>query len=286
MKKLNTLLAGFAMFAMTANAQYVTPALDPNTAEPTFDMTQATDFVPFYVCPSVLEAMDGKILIDQTVDDVTKFLYVWADTYVAGNGGGINSFGIPEDHLALTVTSVGWSGFGFCIADGNPTDMSVIDNSTSYLHFAIKGDPSTSHQLAIAGSKFALGDVPFVDNGQTIKNLGTWKNDGEWYNVDIPMSALDLLGTLWNDDGKTTNAYTGNTFWGLSGGVQGTELHLDNIFIYRKTSGGSGIANVNGETTTGETAIYTLDGVQVKDMSKAGIYVVKSAEGTKKVMVK
>ncbi len=256
MKKFTLLLATFAMVAMGAQAQTVTKALNAE-GESTFDWSKASQFVPIVVGDAEYEAMKTKgIKADLRVDDQTKHLWVWNSTYVSGDGSGMNSFGQLEDHLALTVSNVGWSGMG--IISDNALDMSYIDD-TYMLHFGIKGNPANPQCIGFCDSKFALGDNPYVDNGSTIKNLGTWKNDGEWYYVDVPVSVIKKISDPWTAAQGGQKAYKNNYFWTLSGGTQGVELHLDNIFLYKSSDLGTTVAkgDVNGDGVVNVTDATT-----------------------------
>lgn len=108
MKKFTLCLAILAMAAMGAKAQTVAKALNEQ-GEPTFDWSKASNFMPIMVGDAEYEAMKTKgIKADLRVDDQVKHLWVWDNTYNAGDGSGMNSFGQLEDHLALTVSNVGW----------------------------------------------------------------------------------------------------------------------------------------------------------------------------------
>lgn len=231
MKKIVLLAATFALAAMGANAQYVTKALNDD-GESTFKWANASDFVPVIVGEAEGETMTGKIKLDMRPDDQTKHLYVWDNTFVAGDGSGMNSFGQLEDHFAMKVGTVGWSGLGV-IKDG-ATDFSFLDD-TYMLHFGIKGDPTNPLAIGIGDAKFTIGDNAFIDNGKSYKVLGTFKNDGEWYYVDIPFSVIKTVagGTVFADANGGAKAYKNNFFWLLAGGTQGKEVHLDNIFFYK-----------------------------------------------------
>ena len=191
------------------------------------------------------------------VDDQVKHLWVWNNTYNAGDGSGMNSFGQLEDHLALTVSNIGWSGMG--IISDTPVDFSDLDD-TYVLHFAIKGNPANAQCIGFCDAKFALGDNAFVDNGTTVKNLGTWKNDGEWYYVDVPISVLKKIMDPWSTANGGQKAYKSNYFWALSGGTQGVELHLDNIFIYKSSTLTPSFAkgDVNGDGQVNVTDVTVL----------------------------
>ena len=237
---LNKLLKRLLLFLavmlcnISIQAQYITKALDEND-ESTFKWENASNFILFDVGEAEREAMEGKILADYNIDDVTRHLYIWDGTYVGGDGSGMNSFGQLEDHIALTVANVGWSGFSM-IKDGG-IDLSMLDD-TYVLHFAMKAKPTdfTSHGFGFAQAKFTIGPNAFVDGSRVHKLLGDIGHDNEWYYVDIPFSVLRQCadnGIVFPEDKGGAAAYNDNHFWCLSGGVAGSELHLDNIFIYK-----------------------------------------------------
>ena len=234
MKKLFTLAVILLSCVSYSSAQYVTKALNEND-EPTFNWDKASDFVIFAAGDAEREAMQTKgIKLDLSVNDLTTHLYVWENTYVGGDGSGMNSFGELEDCIALVVSSIGWSGCGF-FHDGG-TNFSFLDD-TYVLHFAIKSRDNASHCIGLGEAKFALGTDPFIDNGQTVKNLGEFERNGEWYYVDIPFSVLKQCAA--NNvpfPNNSLGGYNGNHFWALSGGTQGVQLNLDNIFLYKDNS--------------------------------------------------
>lgn len=260
MKKITFLAMLLCVFSLSLNAQdWMTKALD-DEGEPTFNWSKASEFVPILVSETVAEAMEGNIKLDMRPDDVTRHLWVWSETYVGcDDNGGINSFGQLEDHFAMTVSDKGWSGLGIIKDGGN--DFSFIDD-TYVLHFAIKGNSANAHAIGLGAVNFAIGESTILDNGKVVKNLGTWPNDGEWYYFDIPIKDLKQLGTLWPDGKGGPTAYTDNFFWTLSGGTQGVELHLDNVFLYKDSTlqpqetGKRG--DINGDDNVNVTDVTTL----------------------------
>ena len=230
MKKFFTLAALLLFAGSTVSAQdFITKALDPNTDMPTFDWSKAVKFIPIAISESVgAEMAPEDVVFDATIDDTRNWLYVWDNTYAGvDQDGSLNSFGQPEDHIAMDVTTFGWSGCGFC-AVNEPQDWSVLDD-TWVFHFAIKSIDNAGHQIVIGEDYgFTLGAEAV--NGAKV--LGDFPRDNEWYYVDLPFSVIRQLATtpMWGDD---PTAYTGNYLKILSGGVQGTQLRLDNIFWYK-----------------------------------------------------
>lgn len=232
-----TLFALAAALSMSVSAQdFITKALNDD-GEPTFDWSKASGFVPILVSESVSEVLNADLKMDMRPNDTNVHLWVWSETYVGcDDNGGMNSFGELEDHFAMTVSNKGWSGLGI-IKDGD-TDFSFIDD-TYVLHFAIKGHPVQSQAIGLGSIAFALGETAIYsgDPPVLVKNIGTWPDDGEWYYVDIPVKDIKKLGNeLFSSTQGGATAYHDNFFWLLSGGTQGNEVHLDNVFLYKDST--------------------------------------------------
>lgn len=293
MKKI-TIAASLLTLALlvpnASNAQYSSASLNAN-GESTFDFTNSKDYVLIYVGDAEKEAMASKIKADYTVDDTKNFLYVWNNTYTGHETSGINSFGQAEGWLDFTVNSVGWSGLGFASSAGNGKNLSMLDDSY-ILHFAMKGTDASadaSHAIGIGTAKFTIGSSAFVDNGTSYKILGDYTRDGEWYSFDIPFSVLKKLSTvdatgIFETSNGGATAYVSNVFWALSGGVTGTELQLDGIFFYRNST--TAINDVTSGNDDKVKTIYDIQGREVKDMNKTGLYLIKTGNGVRKVAVK
>lgn len=289
MKKSTLIASLMLMIGVTANAQtgFCTAATDEN-AESTFNWADAQNFCPILVSEAVGEAMATKgIKRELRVDDTQRYLYVWDNTYTAADADGSNSFGDFGGYIDMVVVgSAGWSGLGFI--DTKHVDFSFLDEGGYYLHFGTKG-ATTPQCIGFCDGKVSIGDNAFVDAGKAIKNIGNWVADGEWYYFDIPMSAIyEVAGGKENvftaaQGGQTD--YKSNYLFALSGGVTGTHLILENVFLYQKKSEvASGIKTVG--TTDNAQTIYDVQGRKVSDISKSGIYIVKNSQGTKKVAVK
>lgn len=182
------------------------------------------------------EANASKIVADFRPDDVANFLYVWDQTYVANdNPTGKNFAGNNEGYTALTVSTIGWAGCGYCLtASGEAWQAAaalkeaiVADPDNYFLHMAIKSTDNGSHCFYFMGSeatKFVLGGTSVYD-GPIYANF---TRDGSWAEFDIPMSSYAAALA-------STNVEAGvNVFVALSEGTAGVQLNMDAIYFYKK----------------------------------------------------
>ena len=288
-----TLLAASCFMALAAAAQtsYVTPATNID-GDPTFDFNGTTNYVILYASEDEIDALgETKILKNENPTDLdgARPVYIWENTYTGGEGEGFNSFG-GSGYMSFVVGTVGWSGLGHCgVVDAakelDGFDLSMLKNGKWYLHMAMKdaGSIHATHNIAVGLEKasgcFALGETK---TDATYELIGDFARDGEWYNIDIPVDDLVDLGF---DLTKCTDKCAGNVLTFLSGGATGAQLNYDAVFFYQKTADATGINQVKADNNK-VNAIYTVNGMQVKDMSKPGLYIQKTANGVKKVLKK
>ena len=287
-----TLLAASCFMALAAAAQtsYVTPATNID-GDPTFDFNGTTNYVILYASEDEVDALgETKILKNESPTDLdgARPVYIWDNTYTGGEGEGFNSFG-GSGYMSFVVGTVGWSGLGHCgVVDAAKElagfDLSMLKNGKGYLHMAMKdaGSNHATHNIAIgpnATGCFALGETK---TDAKYELIGDFDRDGEWYNIDIPVDDLVDLGF---DLTNCTDKCAGNMLTFLSGGATGAQLNYDAVFFYQKAADATGINQVKADNNK-VNAIYTVNGMQVKDMSKPGLYIQKTANGVKKVLKK
>lgn len=261
---------------------YVTKALDAD-GKTTFDIKSARDVVLIGTSMGVTEGFNGNIKADYNVDDVKNYLYIWSGTLTgAGHDGENNSFGYAEGYTTYTVGTAGWSGLGYASQSPNGKDLSMLDDSY-ILHFAMKRDKGDTNPylLLVGNAKVAIGGS-YTDNGTTYPSLADLPSDGEWYNFDIPFSEFSSRASSLFDN---KYSYSGNVFAMLAGGTTGKTLTFDNVFFYKKGDTATAITRPTTQPTSHMPyGIYTLAGRKVNSMSQPGIYIVKTAEGTKKII--
>lgn len=197
---------------------------------------KGTKIWPVILDAVTAEANASKIVGDLRVDDTYNFLYIWAsgETYVAGEGLGLNFHGNSEGYVALTVAAPqGWSGLGFCLGETSASAaeslrQAIVANPDKYfLHLAMKATTPGNHQFYTfndAVTSFAVGTAT-IEAGAVV---GDFKRDGAWYEFDVPMA------TFANALAGLTFPTGGNIFCALSGGAVGSQLNLDAIYFYEK----------------------------------------------------
>lgn len=194
------------------------------------------------IWPIVLDAVTAEankslIVGDLRTDDTNNFLDVWAagETYVAGEGTGMNFFGNSEGYVALQVApNMTWSGGGFRLGDASVKvaeelrQAIVADPDNYYLHIGIKATTTGNHQFYTFGedeTSFAIG-TGTIEKGTVI---GDFTRDGAWYEFDVPMA--QFANTLAKMTFPAKNTYI---LCMLSGAQAGSQLNLDAVYFYKK----------------------------------------------------
>ena len=197
---------------------------------------KGTKIWPIVLDAVTAEANASKIVGDLRIDDTNNFLYIWAagETYVAGEGTGLNFHGNTEGYVSLTVAAPqGWSGLGFCLGEASAAAaeqlrQAIVANPDKYfLHIAMKATTPGNHQFYTfndAVTSFAVGTAT-IEAGAVI---GDFTRDGSWAEFDVPMA--NFAAALANIPFPTG----GNIFCALSGAAVGSQLNLDAVYFYEK----------------------------------------------------
>lgn len=230
--------AGTAKITATVNSLTATcdVTVQPDGSYDPAASLKGSNYYPIIMDGVTFAKVQSKVVADLRPDEAMKFLYVWENTYIAGNSTGPNFYGEVEGWVNLVVGSVGWSGAGFNVKDLTALNkLAAVTTSPEgyYLHIGIKSKDGAIHAFGMDGQsnvKFAIGNAAFNDNGTMIQPLGNYTRDGEWHEIEIPMTTLKNNGLLFSSN----NTVDKNVFWVLSGGVAGTTIELDAVFIYKK----------------------------------------------------
>ena len=189
---------------------------------------------PIILDGTTYEANASKIVASFQPNDVDQFLYVWDGTYEGSEATGLNFHGNGDGYTALSVTTLGWAGMGFCLTEnGNGWEAAkalnqaiVADPDKYFLHIAIKSTDNFAHCFYFMGSeatKFVLGNHSVYD-GPIYQDFA---RDGAWHEFDIPMAGY--ASALAAADVKAGV----NVFVALTEGTQGAKLNLDAVYFYK-----------------------------------------------------
>ena len=200
---------------------------------------EGTDYFVFQMGGQAAEQIADRIVADFRPNDNDKNLWVWENTYNAGETSGKNFYGEAEGWVSLQVTSVGWSGCAYACDDLNELNKlaAIMDAPGDYyLHLAMKSTDNASHLLFLDGTsgsgKVCIGSAAFVDKGTTYQPYTNFTRNGDWGEIEIPMSYLINQGLVYGNN----NPKGLNVFGFLSGSQTGTMLQFDAAFIYKKAA--------------------------------------------------
>jgi len=176
----------------------------------------------------------SNIVADFRADGVKNNFYVW-NGLNAGTCSGASFYGTSETWLSLVVAgAVGWSGAAYNVATGTELNKlkAVTDDVSGkyYLHFAIKSTTTNSYAFKLgygnpAAVTFVLGTAAM----ESTNPYGNFTRNGQWQEVEIPMSYFKGKGLAY-----TTGKATTDVFVMLAGSTAGIKLEIDAVFIYKK----------------------------------------------------
>lgn len=177
----------------------------------------------------------ANIVKDYRVNGQSIQFQVWPDTgdsYIGGTASGPNSYSEVMDWPSLIVGNIGWSGAGINVGGTDKIDLTAVTGEY-VLHFAMKSQQAgRPHLLRLTdGSNTAgvcIGSRSFDDNGKTYPAYQDFERDGEWYEIEVPMSYFFNQGLQYRE------IFEGNIIEMISGATPGTTLDIDGIFIYKK----------------------------------------------------
>ena len=273
------LMAAAALCGISAMAQEVSVTM---AEEHPFTFSTNESYVSIYLGEETQKSNipDDNYIYIGPDENAGRNLWIWENTFNGITASDLNSFGVPGEYMAMEVGNVGWSGLGYNIAAANPIDLSYIDSNWS-LHFAVKmtSAQTVSFQLTDGNGKEAkivLGKDP-IDGVQPVADF---PRDGEWYNIDIPMTWFEDKAEFTFAD---ASAYADkNYFVLLAGGVQGTVVNYDAVFFH-----GPKVANGISTVKTSKKAadgFYNLNGQRIA--KRKGLVITKCGDKVKKMFVK
>ncbi len=195
---------------------------------------KGSSYVVLALDDNSFNAIGKKVAQDLRVDDKTRHLYVWSETYVGGTCSGLNFYGEATEWTSLVVTNVGWSGAGWFNDNETPAIASdAADLANWKFHVAYKGAAGKAHIINLYWNggtyKFAIGEGSLDDAGASYSAIAPVSGKfvaNDWNEYEV---ALTDTGMDYSKAGKSDNIVGV-----LSGGVQGTTVDLDAMFFYKK----------------------------------------------------
>ena len=268
--------------------EWTTKSLD-DTGNSYFDF-EGKDFINFTGNGSVTAQMgEDNIIVAYSPDVEGTALNIWSYEFIGGltfeagqkSGTTNDSFGGDEGWIDLVpVGTQDWAGCGLINDMG--ADLSALEEGEWYLHFAMRGETDSNIGIDFGNAAFTIGTERF---GNAIV-LGNYERNGEWYSFDIPYNELKKLTT--NVFPGAISNYTGNILSFHTNGQAASEIQIDNIFMWRNKDSVTAIEKpqVDKPSTNRTLGIFDLSGRKVQSMSKPGMYIIRTTNSVRKVIVK
>ncbi len=213
-----------------------------------------------------------------------------------------------------------WGGGNFGPKGDNYYDFSMVqaDLQDYILHIGLRDIGNATSQYRFSLGHFDSKATPKIDNGFMLEvnadlgsdnggyvGCGSIGHDKQWYSLDIPLAdIIDEDGQFgfefdWSQafpkgvgiftvafDKPTVTIATGTLMPGDEVETYtitqlGSALSLDAVFFYKKDSDDSAVRGIQTDLDTTQ-AVYDIAGRRTT-MSRKGIYVLKTAEGFRKV---
>lgn len=302
-----------------AQSGYITKADAP------FDFNKGKNYVVLYAPTEAVQAMGDKIIGDNNLDPdmVKNQFYYWTTDWdktslvlaSVEEPDGKNSLG-GSSYINMTPLYE-WGGGSFTSKGDWHYDLSKV-NDNMVLHVGLRDFGTVAPKFKIAVGKMSA----IATNGFELEtNLGLGATDGDyvgvgnmghdsqWYYLEVPVkdlvdangnygftydfstpfaaneSAIQLSFSSPQVSEATGILEPGNTVKTYTITKLGSAMSVDGIWFYEKDTT-TGISQVQTQTTA-EPVVYDLSGHQVNGNNlQRGVYIVKTAAGTKKIMVK
>ncbi len=222
----------------TESAGFKTKEFVTDKATVTYESLQGSDYIIVAMDETTSNSIAGKTKYIMYADGVysedgntgTIFFDYW-NGGSAGTCSGPNSYGVVDGWFSVNTAS-GW--FGYCFRlDAGVTDEEKAESarrrqalqsitSDHTLHLAMKGTCSGEYSLRCLSGEFG---VTIGDENSTYG----FKRDGQWHEIEIPMSVF-----------MASDKYNATTETGIIAFTQGqngypTSLEFDAVFFYKKS---------------------------------------------------
>lgn len=288
-------------------------------------MTKGKDYVVLYAPDNVVSAMGSTLVSNNNLDptQTDNVLEYWVTDWDKKD---LTLYNVPEEGVKNSFGTDGYInatplyewGTGVFIPKAKSYDLSKVTNN-HHIHIGLRdfGSAPSQYKFAIGSQKtiktngfqievnidYAAEDGEYVGVGKIAGG-----NDGKWYYLDIPVSALVYengdFGFTYDfskpiTDGvftfsfnkpkcsktKKTGPAPGESVYTYEVTELGSALSLDHVFFYVPNTSAINDLTTDNSGNNDIKAVYDLSGRRT-EMNRPGIYVVKTAAGMKKVAVK
>ncbi len=283
MKKF-TLVAALAAVALGANAQYT---CDPSL-KTVLDGGKVADVQYIALDEASLQSFEnqGATVTNFGPNGDNQNLWVWSDTFTAGDGSYPGVDDQLDGYVSLVVASVGWSGAGYNVTDPGVDTSKWNDNTHFHLAYYSPATACTSVALIIGDqdgvntpARVALGTA-FSDNGVNYPAIAPASND-DWQGIDLTFAQLKKLCPSFSY--SNTTAWAGNIMSFLCGAVTGQTIAFDAVYFYNYEV--DGITDITADNNAA-VEYFNLQGVRVNGDMTPGLYIRRQGNEVSKVVVK
>ncbi len=285
MRKL-TLLAAMAACAMGASAQGFVgdPSLDA-----TMSKGEIYDLFLLDEASTTKLQQSGKTVHNYKIDEVERHWYVWDNTFIGVEPSYPGVDMQMEGYQNMTVGTVGWSGAGLTVDAQKPIDLKHITDDTRF-HMGLRSDNPATAICVIFGdgqndvdgvkwspAKLSVGSAAFNDGGVIYPLIGDFdRTGGDRVAIDMSLGDMKKIYPAFN---YKACDFSGNIYSILGGGVAGTAISIDAVYLYSpKTGAVEGIEGNNAQIVVSNKTISVVGGENGIELYNIAGQLVKATE--------
>lgn len=180
------------------------------------------------------ESVKDRVKADYRPNDTTNFLYVWEETLLGGTPSGLGYYGhAGESWTSLIYNGKGWFGAGFFSNQKAELDklaeIAAVNGEGYYLHMAWMGTNVGSYTVVMYDN---VSEAK-VQIGTETSEYG-FKRDGEWHEIEIPMTAFFGKGLYYRTDNIPADGMNVLAIVQGEDGSLAAGFDIDAFFIYKK----------------------------------------------------
>jgi hypothetical protein len=205
--------------------------IDGITIAPTHASLKGTHYHLLWLDPVSKAKLAGRIdgdYVPQCVSDCPIGITSWANSYVPAPCFDKNFYGEYSPWISFKVGNNGaWSAAGIWI-NGSDYDFSGLDASYT-LHLALKNTTDASVEFRFNNGTENVGFTIGSTLIESFAPIVDYTRNGEWQEIEIPMSELITRGFTWNAPHAA-----GDICVMLGGPTENNPVEIDAFFFYKK----------------------------------------------------